>query len=136
MTSLYFLPRMIPVLTIFCDSSVVEQLAVNIKCFMSYKDKRQYADRADYLKIAVAKRRQNLRLKAIDYKGGRCVICAYNRSLQALDFHHLNPSQKDFGISAKGYTRSWVKVKEELDKCVLLCANCHREIHDGITQLP
>ena len=103
---------------------------------MSCKDKRQYADRADYLKIAVAKRRQNLRLKAIDYKGGRCAICAYNKSLQALDFHHLDPSQKDYGISAKGYTRSWVKVKQELDKCILLCANCHREIHDGITQLP
>ncbi len=127
---------MIPVLTIFCDSSVVEQLAVNTLCSMSQKDTRQYADRADYLKKAVAKRRQNLRLKAIEYKGSHCAICGYNKSLQALDFHHLDSSKKDFGISARGYTRSWEIVKQELDKCILLCANCHREIHDGKTQLP
>ena len=50
----------------------------------------------------------------------------------ALEFHHLDPSQKDFGISSKGYTRSWDKVKEELDKCILVCSNCHREIHSGL----
>jgi len=42
---------------------------------------------------------------------------------------HLDPNEKDFGISAKGYTRAWEKVKEELDKCIMVCANCHREIH-------
>jgi hypothetical protein len=52
-----------------------------------------------------------------------------------LEFHHLETSRKDFGISGKGYTRSWSKVSEELDKCMLLCANCHREIHAGL-QLP
>jgi len=45
-------------------------------------------------------------------------------------------NRKDFGISAKGYTRSWQKVKSELEKCILICANCHRELHEGITQLP
>lgn len=99
------------------------------------KDNRKYADRADYLKKAVAKRRQDLRQKAIVYKGGQCSICGYNKCAQALDFHHLEIGQKDFGISAKGYTRSWSKVKAELNKCVLLCANCHREVHEGITQL-
>jgi len=53
-----------------------------------------------------------------------------------LEFHHLKTNEKDFGISQKGYTRSWVKVKKELDKCVMLCANCHREIHAGKLQLP
>ncbi|MBP9854147.1 MAG: hypothetical protein KBD53_04690 [Candidatus Omnitrophica bacterium] len=46
-----------------------------------------------------------------------------------MEFHHKDPSQKDFNISCKGYTRSWNKVRQELDKCVLVCANCHREIH-------
>lgn len=100
------------------------------------KDKRTYADRAPYLIAAVAKRRKVLRQKAIDYKGGRCVICKYQTCAQALEFHHLNPMGKDFGISAKGYTRKWEKVKQELDKCILVCANCHRELHEGITQLP
>jgi predicted HNH restriction endonuclease len=56
--------------------------------------------------------------------------------MQVLEFHHLKSNAKDFGISAKGYCRSWNKVRSELDKCVLLCANCHREVHEGITQLP
>ena len=72
---------------------------------------------------------------AIEYKGGRCQICGYNRCMEAMEFHHFSSSGKDFGISEKGYTRSWEKVKEELDKCVMLCANCHREVHTGL-QLP
>ena len=53
-----------------------------------------------------------------------------------MTFHHLDPAQKDFGLSVRGLTRSWEKMRAELDKCVLLCANCHSEVHDGITQLP
>ena len=78
---------------------------------------------------SVQKRREVIKQKAIDYKGGKCVKCDYNKCNAALDFHHIDPSQKDFNIAAKGYTRSWNKVKAELDKCILLCANCHREIH-------
>jgi hypothetical protein len=66
---------------------------------------------------------------AIEYKGGCCEICGYDRCIDALEFHHSNFSGKEFSISAKGYTRSWAKIKEELDKCSLLCANCHREVH-------
>ena len=73
---------------------------------------------------------------AVEYKGGRCQVCGYDRCIEALEFHHLDPTQKDFGISHKGYTRSWEKVKEEVEKCILLCANCHREFHAGILQLP
>ncbi len=99
------------------------------------KDKRTYHDRAEYLKKAVDKRRKKLRLMAIRYKGGKCQICGYKKCKQALDFHHLNPKKKDFGISKSGTTRSWMKVKIELNKCVMICANCHREVHQGITQL-
>lgn len=94
-------------------------------------DKRKYVDRAEYLKRAVAKRRKKIREKAINYKGGKCELCNYNKCPQALEFHHLN-KQKEFGISAKGYTRSWEKVKKEIDKCILVCANCHREMHVDI----
>jgi len=79
--------------------------------------------------IAVKKRRNKLKEMAIEYKGGSCEKCGYNRCPRALEFHHLDPTQKDFGIGYKGYTRSWEKVKEELDKCIMVCANCHREIH-------
>ena len=93
------------------------------------KDKRTYQDRKDYLIKAVYARRKKVRCMAVAYKGGRCEQCGYNRCVDALEFHHRDPAQKDFSISAKGYTRSWSKVKVELDKCSVLCANCHRELH-------
>ena len=93
------------------------------------KDKRKYGDRRTYLIDAVQKRRKKVRKMSIEYKGAKCCNCGYDKCYEALEFHHLNSGGKDFGISDKGYTRSWTKIKEELDKCVLLCANCHREIH-------
>ena len=98
--------------------------------------KRTYADRASYIIEAVKKRRIKLRKMARDYKGGRCEICGYNKCDRALSFHHLDPNKKDFGLSDKGLTRSWKKIQQDIDKCILLCANCHMEVHDGITQLP
>ena len=98
-------------------------------------DKRKYKDRAEYLKKAVDKRRKKMRQMAIEHKGGKCQLCGYSKCAQALDFHHLDPSKKDFGISADGITRAWSRIKAELDKCVMICANCHREVHSGLTQL-
>lgn len=94
------------------------------------RDKRKYSDRAEYLKKAVALRRKAIRLKAIEYKGGKCELCGYNKCIEALEFHHFT-NIKTFGISHKGYTRSWEKVQAELDLCQLLCANCHREIESN-----
>lgn len=126
----------------FRGSSVVERLAV--VHFLSHvirydylmAEKRKYADRRDELIRAVAKRRRKIKSLAIEYKGGKCQICGYSKYQGAFDLHHIDPKQKDFGIGDKGYTRSWEKVKTELDKCVLVCANCHREVEAGVTQLP
>ncbi len=73
---------------------------------------------------------------AVAYKGGCCQVCGYEKYIGALNFHHINPAEKEFGLSADGLTRSWERVRKEADKCILLCANCHAEVHDGITQLP
>ena len=62
-------------------------------------------------------------------------VCGYDRCIEALEFHHIDPTKKDFGISSKGYARSWEKVKNEIERCVLLCANCHRGFHAGKLQL-
>lgn len=99
-------------------------------------EKRTYRDRAQYNIKAVAKRRKKLKEMAIAYKGGKCCLCGYSKCKSALDFHHINDNDKSFGLSVRGLTRSWGRTKQELDKCVLVCANCHREIHEGITQLP
>lgn len=76
------------------------------------------------------RRRDKRRFASIEYKGGKCCRCGYSRCLSALDFHHRDQSQKEFSM-AGNYTRSWEAVKKELDKCDLICSNCHREIHDG-----
>jgi 5-methylcytosine-specific restriction endonuclease McrA len=98
-------------------------------------DKRTYADRREYNKAAVTARRRKLRKMAIEYGGGSCKICGYNKSIRALTFHHKNPSEKDFGLSDRGLTRSWDKTKAEIQKCILLCSNCHAEVHDGLVEL-
>ena len=97
-------------------------------------DKRTYADRRDYLIKAVAKRRKKLKEMAIALKGGKCTFCGYNRYNGALDFHHIDGKTKEFGVSLDGITRSWKRVEKELEKCILVCANCHREVHAGILQ--
>ena len=81
---------------------------------------------------AVSNRRRKLKLLAIMYKGGCCNDCGYSTTPNALEFHHIDPKQKEFAIGAGGITRSFDRIKVELDKCLLLCANCHREEHDRI----
>lgn len=74
-------------------------------------------------------RQRALKEKAVQYKGGRCADCEGVYHNACYDFHHENPEEKDFTFS-KVKTTSWNEVlKQELDKCVLLCANCHRLRH-------
>lgn len=79
--------------------------------------------------ILVSDRRRKLKQMSVEYKGGKCEKCGYDKCIAVLEFHHIDPSKKDFAISSNGHTRSWDKIKEELDKCIMVCANCHREIH-------
>lgn len=71
--------------------------------------------------------------EAILYKGGCCQNCGYSKYYGALEFHHTDPSQKDVDWN-KLRLRSWDKITYELDKCVLLCSNCHREEHHRLRQ--
>jgi len=76
-----------------------------------------------------AERRRVIKQQAIDYLGGKCSNCGYNKCNSALEFHHIDPTQKDKDYS--NYKTSFDKLKPELDKCVLLCSNCHREHHSS-----
>lgn len=100
------------------------------------KDTRTYADRREYLILAVSNRRRKIKLKAIALLGGKCQNCGYKKHPGGLEFHHIDATTKSFSISGGGLSRSWVKIKAELEKCVLVCANCHREIEMGITKPP
>lgn len=63
--------------------------------------------------------------------GDCCQICGYNKCIKALEFHHIDPKEKDFSFN-KAESKSWTITCEELKKCILVCANCHREIHDNM----
>ncbi|TSD02121.1 MAG: HNH endonuclease [Parcubacteria group bacterium Athens0714_25] len=98
-------------------------------CTKNVKPRRRFCSPQCKSKFFVDKRRKDIKKKSLQYKGGACQICGYNKCENALAFHHLEPAAKDFGVSEKGYTRSWDRVKSELDKCILLCSNCHIEVH-------
>ena len=100
------------------------------------KETRKYKDRARYNIEAVTKRRKKLKLMAVESKGGRCEICGYSRYVGALDFHHLDEKSKEFDLWTRGLTRSWERIQKEIQKCVLVCANCHREIHGKVSLIP
>lgn len=90
-----------------------------------------FLDGANYRRLK--KRRTKIKEELVKYKGGKCERCGYDKCINALEFHHLDPSEKEFSIS-KYSVLSIEKLKKEVDKCVLVCANCHREIHFEIEE--
>lgn len=74
--------------------------------------------------------RKRTKIKLVEYKGGCCEVCGYNKNIKVLQFHHTNPNEKDFTIGGKSW--SFERLIKEADKCILVCANCHIEIHDSI----
>lgn len=79
----------------------------------------------------ISVKRRAIKKYLIKYMGGKCQKCGYDKSMRALEFHHLDPTQKDFGIS-KHINRNLEQLKEEVSKCIILCSNCHAEEHDRL----
>ncbi len=77
---------------------------------------------------------RSLKQKMVDYAGGCCIVCQYDGYIGALEFHHVNPATKSFEVNSR-CKRSWDAIIEEIAKCVLLCSNCHKEVHAGVTLL-
>lgn len=92
------------------------------------KDPRVQALKQEGRKKWTAREKQ----KAVDYKGGVCKLCGYDKCIAALDFHHPDPTVKE-GLKSH---RTFERNRTELDKCVLLCCRCHREIHAGVAICP
>ncbi len=85
---------------------------------------------------AVTKRRRKVKRLLVAEAGGKCLICGYDRSVVALQFHHVDPDEKRFAIAQQGCTNGIDVVRKEAAKCVLLCANCHAEVEAGLAELP
>ncbi len=79
----------------------------------------------------VAERRRRVKKILVEEAGGRCQICGYDRYPGALEFHHLDPSQKKFALAQAGITKSIASARDEAAKCTLLCSNCHAEVEAG-----
>jgi transposase len=85
---------------------------------------------------AVTERRRRVKQILVHEAGGACRICGYRRYIGALEFHHVDPTNKRFSLSHRRVARSLDKARAEARKCVLLCANCHVEVEAGIATLP
>ena len=85
----------------------------------------------------VQKFRHKRKARIIAAMGGECQCCSYDKCIAAMELHHKNPAEKEFGCgNASANPISWEKLVPELRKCVLLCSNCHREVHAGIRVIP
>ncbi len=87
-------------------------------------------------KARVTQHRRTVKEVLVAEAGGACALCGYDRCGRALSFHHVDPSQKAFGLALGGVSRSLAKAREEAKKCVLLCANCHMEVENGLRVIP
>lgn len=113
----------------FCSSLITsDKTFCSKECYTNGRSRRRVNRPIGYERVKNF--RTALKQQSVDYKGGKCNICGYSRCIKALEFHHLDPSEKDFSLSV--VSKSFESIKPELDKCVLLCANCHREVHAGL----
>ena len=73
------------------------------------------------------------KLELISLKGGKCELCGYNKNIGALEFHHLDPSIKMFNLDERHLSNRTIdKILQEVEKCILVCSNCHKEIHSKL----
>ena len=112
-----------------CEKKFETKSATRIYCYdCSEESTRDDKETRKHQKTIL---RRSMKLQAIKLLGGKCSICGYNKCVDALEFHHENPKNKEFKLGA-GNTMEWKDYKKEVSKCILLCSNCHKEIHSKI----
>jgi hypothetical protein len=84
---------------------------------------------------AVVRRRRKVKAILVREAGGRCRMCGYDRCVAALEFHHLDPEDKKFGVAQGGMAHSIEHLRAEVRKCILLCSNCHAEVESGTSSV-
>lgn len=118
------------------DSIKINQLSYCNRCNQELDENNGYKRGDKYYTTCkacqqkyVSDRETGLKKCLVEYKGGRCERCGYCKNYAVLQFHHRDPTQKEFTISDYKISDFNDDIKDELDKCVLLCANCHGETH-------
>ena len=81
-----------------------------------------------------SRERTDRKARLVELHGGKCLLCGYSKCVAALEFHHRDPKTKVFELSKSNLLRRWDVVLAEVEKCDLLCANCHRELEEELAQ--
>jgi hypothetical protein len=121
---------------LYSEGKTYRQIEAILKCSRSLIS--YYINPEGKTKNSARKNKNRFRIKS-EYRqrlGAKCQICAYDKCQNALHFHHVDPSKKKFAISdslRKKYTQE--EIDEEIQKCILVCSNCHTEIHSGLIKL-
>lgn len=125
-----------------CSNVASYQSKICLKCGKEFFPKKQAKTRKYCYECVPeesytngATLRKNIKKWSLEYKGSKCQCCGYDKCSAALEFHHLDPTKKDFNISDRDIKLNWNEIKNELDKCIIVCSNCHKEIHNGIRTL-
>lgn len=113
----------------YCRSTLIKYLKTRPPNGTTLSDEERRKNKSK----AVVAWRIRAKEKLVEYKGGKCIVCGYNRYIGNLTFHHLDPNEKEFTISGK--TIGIDSLKKEVDKCALLCHICHGEVHAGLINL-
>lgn len=114
-------------MTSFTQTGIPEYRALCDDCWNARGRERARASRVKLTSQKMDRSRKR-KQECIKYLGGECRTCGYSKCSKALTFHHTDAESKGFNISART-DAPWEVVREELDKCVLLCFNCHMEEH-------
>ncbi len=81
--------------------------------------------------VAQQRRGRSRKLALISLHGTGCELCGYAKNFSALEFHHTKPQSKEFQLDLRSLSnRKWARILEEAKKCILVCSNCHKEIHN------
>lgn len=120
--------KMCPWMSSFTQTGKPEYRNVCKDC-MRFRSRDYSKKNRKKISLCAKKKRRELKRKYIEYLGGCCFKCNYSKSLRALTFHHKIREEKEFELAAS-LDWSWEKIKKELDKCQLLCFNCHMELEE------
>lgn len=100
-----------------------------LEAFYTRRGKQTHSWCKECISANTLERQRTLKRQCVEYKGGRCEVCGGHFHPAVFDFHHMNPDEKDFTLSHVKSLKFSDVIKAELDKCILVCANCHRVIH-------
>jgi len=85
---------------------------------------------------SVKRWRKSTKSRIVEAFGGKCGVCGYNKCQEALELHHLDPEKKHFSLgSIRANPKNWDYIVNEIRKCVMICSNCHRELHNNLIKL-